>query len=305
MNKDKLKTAYGYIPIKELLIESMPNKPSVNLPTYIDYLYNSNYDKKSAPIKIMLKNNKIGILGRNKNIKTKNIKWIRAGNSLHKIRIPLSLDPKLAYLTGYLYGDGGFKDIKNSYKKHNRFEHKIIVGDEFKVQVERVKHLFEQLFDLQTTIRDERIEKGENMYYINPTSKIVYRFFVKIFGFPEGPKRNIRFPKIIEKAPQEIRRWFIRGFIDADGDVRATEHYKNRLSSPRIKVRLAERYFINQLKESLNKDFKLNFTGPYSNSKRDWYIQCAKSSMINADKQTLFTHPIKRWRLEKFLKRSN
>ncbi|MBU0929843.1 MAG: hypothetical protein KJ623_02120 [Nanoarchaeota archaeon] len=59
------------------------------------------------------------------------------------------------------------------------------------------------------------------------------------------------------------------------------------------------------IKRVLNKDFRLNFTDPYSDTKRNWYIQCSKNSMINANKQTLFTHPIKRWRLEKFLERSN
>jgi len=239
-------------------------------------------------------------------IKTTDIKWIRAGNSIHKIKLPNKLNPKLAYLTGYLYGDGGFKDIKRSYEKNKRFEHKIIVGDEFKIQIEIIKDLFKELFNLNTKIRNERIKKGEKMYYINPTCKIVYRFFVKIFEFPEGPKKEIQIPKIIKNDSSQLKKWFLRGFIDADGDTRATEYYLNKkMPSPRIKIRLADKEFVKQLKENINNEFNLNLTGPYSDTGKDWYIQCGKQGMINANKKVLFIHPIKRWRLKKFLELVN
>ena len=301
-----LKTNYGIIPIKELLIEKIPDTPKTKLPEDITLLYDQFFDKLSAPIWVKLKNKKTIQLNENTKTKIKETKWLRAGASIHKIKLPTHLDPKLAYLIGYLYGDGGFKDIRNSYKKHGRFEHKIIVGDEFEIQIERIKWLFKKLFNLETKIRKERIEKGERMYYINPTCKIIYRFFVKLFEFKEGPKKNIKIPLLIKKAPSEIKKWFLRGFVDADGDVRATEYYLNRdLPSPRIKVRLADEQFVKQLKKALNKHFSLNLTGPYSDTGYDWYIQCSKKGMINANKQTLFTHPIKRWRLENFLAREH
>ena len=154
-------------------------------------------------------------------------------------------------------------------------------------------------------IRDERVLKGENMYYLNPTSKIVYRFLVKFFEFKQGPKGNIYIPKIILNSSEEIQKWFFRGFVDADGGTRATEFYTNRkLPSPRIKIRLADKDFVYCLKKELNKLFSLNLTGPYSDGERDWYIQCAKKGMISANENLFFTHPIKRWRLFNYLKRN-
>ncbi|MBT3984867.1 hypothetical protein HOD38_02990 [archaeon] len=297
-----LKTRYGNIPKNQLIVEEIPDKPQISLPSEVILLYDPNIDEKSAPIILKIKNGKLRRLSSKITTSIDQIEWIRAGSSIHKIKIPTSLDPRLAYLVGYLYGDGGFKDIKNSYKKHKRFEHKIIVGDEFKIQIERIKKLFFSLFNLQTKIRDERIKKGELMYYLNPTCKIVYRFLVKNFEFKEGPKGNITMPKIIKNSSSEIKQWFLRGFVDADGDTRATEYYSSRkLPSPRIKVRLADKNFINELKINLNQEFNLNLTGPYSDNERNWYIQCGKGGMINAHKKMLFTHPIKKWRLKEFL----
>lgn len=299
-----IQTAYGIIDDKELIKERIPYKPFIDLPNEAKRLYDPFFDEQSSPISIMLDNKKMIKLKSNTKIKIKDILWIRAGNSIHKIKIPTRLDPRLAYLTGYLYGDGGFKDIRRSYNKNNRFEHRIIVGDEFKIQIERIRDLFEGLFNLQTKISDERIKKGENMYYINPTCKIVYRFFVKFFEFPEGPKKRINIPKRIKDSPHEIKKWFLRGFIDADGDTRATEYYKDRkLPSARIKIRLADKGMVEDLKEELNKEFDLRLTGPYTDRKNDWYIQCSKQGMINAYNHMLFTHPIKRWRLNKFVER--
>lgn len=303
MAENFLITRYGKIPKEELIVEKIPHQPNLKLSNEVNYLYDDSIDKISAPIWIKLHNGIIERLKKESKIKVTDIKWIRTGSSPHKIKLPLHLDPRLSYLVGYLYGDGGFKDIRKTHKKHKRFEHKIIVGDEFEIQIERIQILFKELFNLNTKMRDERIKKGENMYYINPTCKIVYRFFVKAFGFKEGPKGKIVMPKIIKNSNSELKIWFLRGFMDAEGDFRATEYYLNRkLPSPRVKVRLADENFVKQLKKHLNREFNLNLTGPYSDGEKDWYVQCGKRGSLEAERQILFTHPIKRWRIEKYIR---
>lgn len=303
-----IKTAYGKIPVKEVEIEKIAEYPRISLPNYLSTFRNNAIDKKSQPILVKLKNksceSELQELQKTKNSEyiLLTAEYFRVRCSPHRITLPRYLNPKLAYLIGYLYGDGGLKDIRRSYKTTGVFEHKLIVGDEFQLQIERIKSLFKELFNLHTTLRTERIDKGENMYYLNPTCKLIYRFLVKVFDFPEGPKRNLAVPKLIRKAPKRIRQWFLRGFIDADGDTRATEYYlTSALPSPRIKIKLADKRLVLYLKNMLNEDFNLGFTGPYSDTKKDYYIQTAKAGTIRANKRNLFKHPIKKWRLEKFV----
>lgn len=297
-----LKTAYGMIPTNELKVQEIPDEPSVFMDIYANKLYDNEFDHCGANIWIYLNDGTKEKLTKNSEMAITDIGYVRIGSSPHNVSLPFELTPKLAYFVGYIYGDGGFKDIRRSKQVSNRFDHKVIVADEFKIQVNIIADLFFELFNIKTPVRDERIKKGENVYYVNPTCKMFYRFFVKIFDFPEGPKKNLSIPKIIKDAPQEIRKWFIRGFFDADGDVKSTEAYINRkLPKPRVKVRLADLNFVKQLKECLIKDFGLPMTGPYTDSGSDWYIQGAKNAMIKAGKQMLFTHPIKAWRINKFL----
>jgi len=214
------------------------------------------------------------------------------------------MTPKLAYFIGYFIADGGLKDIYRSYKISNQFEYKMIVGDEFLIQAEIIKNLFKSLFRLEPPIRTEGIKKGENYFYINPTNKIIYRFLTQVFDMPCGTKTDkIKIPKLILSSNKEIQKWFIRGVFDADGDTRATEFIKDKLSTSRIKLRMRSRVFIKQIKKLLTNIFKISVNGPYHN-KRDkcWYIQVERKDCIKSlQKENIFIHPIKRWRLERYV----
>tara|TARA_Y100000310_G_scaffold345776_1_gene469698 strand:+ start:3186 stop:4121 length:936 start_codon:yes stop_codon:yes gene_type:complete len=297
-------TRYGSIPYNELKICKIPNEPFTQLPDYMSKYYIPEIDKNSSEIHLQLNNHDLVLLDDRTNISLFDVNKIIVKGSQHKIKLPKNLDPKLAYLVGYLQGDGGFKDIRRAYLKTGRYEHKIIVADEFLIQIERIKNLFYDLFGLETTIRTERKKKGENMYYINPTCKAVYRFFVVFFRFNMGPKKNLKIPDLILDSNEELFKWYLRGFMDADGDVRAIERVNDdysKLPSPRIKIRLAEKSILVELKNSINKYFDISMTGPYTDGARDWYAQCALKGMLRSNEQMLFTHPIKRWRLEKYI----
>ncbi len=298
-----LMTRYGSIPNKELIDILVPQQPSVRLRDYISSLYDPLFDDCTIPLSAKMKNGKTILIKSKSKLTLNKIQWVRAGSSPHYVTLPTRLDPRLAYLVGYLYGDGGLKDIRKTYNKVGKFEHKIIVGDEFEVQIMRIKRLFKELFNLDLPIRN-RLNSGERLYYLNPTCKAIYRFLVKLFEFPEGPKKNLKIPHLIQIAKPKLKQWFLRGFVDADGDVRATEFYLHRaLPTPRIKVKLADKRLICELKKCLNTEFHLRLTGPYSDTGHDWYIQGGKTSLISAYKQSLFTHPIKMWRLRKYLGR--
>jgi len=214
----------------------------------------------------------------------------------------IQLSPKLAYFVGYFCVDGGLKDIKRSKEVTGRYEYKLIVGDEFLMQVELIQRLYKELFNKKVLIRTERIEKGEKFYYINPTSKYVYKFLVKVFDLPPKSKCDIvEVPKIILKANKDIRKWFVRGVFDGDGGTKTMENPKIRLGGNFVYLNMKSKRFVNQIKKILKVDFNVNFFKISSNGKDGcWKIGTGSRYIVKIlNKQKLFIAPIKRWRLEK------
>ena len=217
----------------------------------------------------------------------------------YKERLPLNINPKLAYFAGYFFGDGGLKDINKTYLKTKRFEYKIKIADEFFLQISFIQKLFVELFSKCPPIRSA---KQERMFYIDPTCKSVYLFLTRIFELPAGPKaNNIRVPVIIKNSGQEIKKWFVRGVFDADGDTRAVE--RGFKSQPRVKLRMKSKIFIYEMKDMLSENFGVSVNGPYPDKlTNSVYIQVERhADIISLAAQKLFFHPIKRWRLEKLV----
>ncbi len=296
----EIKTKYGKIILKKPIISKIPNYPKKPLNIKIKDLLDSKVDQKSSFIHMAINGQEISLEKAEENISLSKINFFYSKSSPHKVKLPNVITPKLAYLIGYIYGDGGLKDIWRSYHKSGKFDHKVIIGDEFKIQIIQISKLIEEIFNVKTKIRTERKEKGQNMYYINPTCKVLYRYLTKIFELPSGSKSDkIRIPNIINKSNKQIKLWFLKGFIDADGDTRAMEMERTKSPSPRIKIRLCAKDMIKDLQKMLNEEFFLNFTGPYSDNPRNHYIQTAKEGSRKAQKLELFNHPVKKWRLNK------
>jgi hypothetical protein len=213
---------------------------------------------------------------------------------------PTSLTPKLAYFVGYFFGDGGLKDVERSFRVSGRREHKMIIADEYEIQIQLMQSLYFDLFGRLPPIRYERLNKGERMVYLNPTDKQTYCFLTSIFELPSGPKTtSLHIPQVIQVAPIELRQWFLRGLFDAEGDTRATE--KGLISSPRVKIRMKCIPFISQVKDLFETSFQIPMNGPYlDTANASAYVQVDRfSHIIRLSENTLFLHPIKRWRLEK------
>ena len=214
--------------------------------------------------------------------------------------LPNKLTPSLAYFIGYFYGDGGLKDIQKTFVKTGCFEYKLIIADEFEMQIKIIQNLFQDLFGFKPPIRYERIEKGEHTYYLNPTNKAVYLFLTSVFELPPGPKSNaLKVPKQILSSSNTLKRWFVRGVFDADGDTRAVEH--GFTSQSRVKLRMKPLGFIKGIKRLLEEVFYVSVNGPYfDKGKHSSYIQVERFEDIKLlNSRQLFLHPIKRWRLNK------
>ncbi|MBI2598536.1 MAG: hypothetical protein HYW50_05065 [Candidatus Diapherotrites archaeon] len=279
MANPHIKTRYGYIQRKELKLSEIPTSPVVRLNYSVEDLNN---DKK----KIKFVN------------ETADFYFLNVSGNVTSI--PKHLSPKLAYFIGYFLGDGGLKNIWKTFKKFNRFEYKMKIADEFLIQIEFVRKLFFELFGIYVKIRLERIDKGENTYYIEPSNKIIYQFLTKVFEVPIGKKyEKLIIPKTIEAAPTHIKQWFLRGLFDADGDTRAVE--AGFKSQARIKIRMKKSSLMGNLKKLVQRTFLVSVNGPYLDAGNfSSYLQIERQEdIVKLAKQNFFLHPIKRWRLEK------
>ncbi len=221
-------------------------------------------------------------------------------NKLSPGRLPSNLTPALAYFIGFFCGDGGLKDIQKTFLKTKRFEYKLIIADEFEIQIKIIQKVFSGLFGFKPPIRYERILKGEHTYYLNPTNKSVYLFLTKVFGFPKGHKYDgLKVPRLIINSNSSIKKWFIRGVFDSDGDTRAVE--KGFTAQSRVKLRMKTHSFITGIKALLEDTYNVSVNGPYyDKGGQSSYIQVERfNDLKSINKQKIFMHPVKRWRLQK------
>lgn len=140
------------------------------------------------------------------------IKFVTAPKSFHKVRIP-KLNGNIAYLVGYISGDGHLKDPQANDKKWE------IIVESWTDTSELLmlnKILFKN-FNIKGSIIRNRGRKGSRLF-IN--SKILHRLLTQIFNIPVGKKSDIMsVPLLIRKGDEPIKKGYIQGWFDAEGFV--------------------------------------------------------------------------------------
>lgn len=267
----------------------IPKEPKFNLVYQIKTLSNEKVDSDSTYL-IAFSRWKTTEIRNSSSELNYEFKSIKTKKTTTKINLIKELNPRVVYLIGYIYGDGGLKDIYRSKIKTNRYEHRIIIADEYQTHLEKVIiPLIKIVFGIRTKLSKA---KNKNYYYISFTSKAIYRQLTNLFELNEGPKNKLKVPKIIENE-QELRKWFVRGLFDSDGTTK-----KDPKSKPRIRIKMKEKHIIDQTKLILQNDFGISFTGPYTDTGDEWYIQCSKKAAILCYKENLFIHSVKKDRLK-------
>ncbi len=143
------------------------------------------------------------------NLITNKIKFLSVQSSPHKVKIP-KITSEIAYLAGYISGDG---HLKNPLKS-NKWEITIESWKE-KKHLKRCKEIVNRHFAISPVISKNKTRKGWRLF-IN--SKIVFLYFSEIFRIPHGKKSStIRVPEVIKRSSQKIKRAYISGWIDAEG----------------------------------------------------------------------------------------
>ncbi len=177
------------------------------------------------------------------------------------VKLPENLSPALAYLIGILRDGTMTKSLRS---------HKVAIYQKNKEFLENVINpLSVILFN-----KSAKILPSAEDYMWRLDSKPLYTFISKIFDYPkEGRQIFWRVPEIIRNAPKEIQRFYIAGFVDAEGSINIERNkpviyiyqsWNNNLQCPTLE----------DLKQML-KNFGIHVIGPdcYRKSKNAFRLR--------------------------------
>ena len=127
------------------------------------------------------------------------------------VRLPETLNEDLAYLIGYMHGDG----YVQWGKKVNWSEPKgikLATADAHPAIRERLISIVEQQFGLQSYVRQGDGALKEVSFY----SRLMIEWLIQN-GLLKAKAEDIRVPEVIFRSPSSVSNAFIAGYFDADG----------------------------------------------------------------------------------------
>ena len=144
--------------------------------------------------------------------------------SNHKIKIPLSTNPELLELYGFIAGDG-----------HLDTNGIIITNLDNSIR-DRIKYLVKKVFNVPT-------KESKTKIMINKS--VIRSFFVNIFDCPTEKKSyNIKLPDFVFKSKNSEIAGFIRGLFDCDGYVSNSKREMNILLASKALIKQLEVLFL-------------------------------------------------------------
>ncbi len=148
------------------------------------------------------------------------------------IIIPTIINEELAFLMGIHLGDGNlFYDPKKQQYNINYTGH---LTDEANWYSNFITPLFFKMFHIQSYIyRDKR--ENKNSIRILMKSKAIFTFFHSCLGLPSGKKDTCGVPNLIKNGSEDIKKAFLRGYVDTDFSLTFTRRKKEGLNKyPKI-----------------------------------------------------------------------
>ena len=136
------------------------------------------------------------------------------GKSSKLVKLPEEKSPELAFVIGAIIGDGSlpFTD------RGTRREYPVVFTNSVRDTIKLYNICFRKLFGIAP--RTYALKK-KSIYYVSELkSKIIYRFFTKIIGFPEGKKSKIiSFPPVVKTFNFSEKYALLKGLLLTDGGI--------------------------------------------------------------------------------------
>ena len=169
------------------------------------------------------------------------LKYISVSASPHKVKIP-TLNENLAYVVGYISGDGHLKDPA---KHKQKWEIIIESWKDDPKELRNMKKIIADEFGIYTSLCKNKKRKGYRLF-IN--CKVIHKIFTDVFKIPTGRKsESVRVPSIIKNAPKNIKNIYIKGWFDAEASV-TFSHQRPQVEFY-IKNKSVTNWIYNQLKQ--------------------------------------------------------
>lgn len=140
---------------------------------------------------------------------------------MNKVTIPQKISEDIAYLTGFLFGDG------HLCLRKNKHEYSIYctgnLKDERVFYENYIRELFIKIFEIKPKVKISRYDNSINLIVY---SKDLLFYLNKKCGIPIGAKSHkVIIPRKFEKT-NKLKRAFIRGFADADFSLCLKKRYR-------------------------------------------------------------------------------
>lgn len=203
--------------------------------------------------------------------------------SKHKFSNPRFNEMK-AYLAGIISGDGNLQ------------EYFIQITDQYEENLKLTKDLFYREFGVPVSLR----KITENKYVIEICSKLIVDYFADILKIQKHTKQNQKVPEIIQHGNEKIKIAYIRGWMDAEGNIE--DWHRDKIHQyVRINFKIKDKNIVNWISEELMKN---SITHNVRKDKEGMYrIQIAsKKSVLRYYNKIGFTFPKKKSRLYLLLK---
>jgi len=248
------------------------------------YTFNWWY-RQGFPLNIFDKLNKIYFELTRKELPINEILYSCKGTRHKSLRLPEKLNEDLAYLMGYILGDGHL----SNYKKSLRLE----LYDVCKEHIINMKSLFKRYFNINRVY----IFKDRGNFVLRINSKVLLTFLNKIFEIPIGKKEKIKIPLIIKE--KDLIKEFIAGFFDAEGCIYHNKKYGYSLTISQYRKEILEEIkdylksidIYSKIRENRASSFELKIP--------------RKENTLNFSKKIKLKNPNKILTLNKFLKGEN
>ncbi len=178
-------------------------------------------------------------------------KWVGGKNAkARKIPRHWRLDENLAWLLGYYCAEGSVSDV------HTKTGRKVLLsfGSQDLKLIRKTKAILEEKTQTKTRIikdYDKRI--GKTMFYYRAQSIPIVPLFSNGFGAGKGSEHK-KLPWFIYTAEESLRRAFLKGYLDGDGNTAKDERYAThfiRFSTKSKELAIGLAFLLKSLKHGI------------------------------------------------------
>lgn len=202
-----------------------------------------------------------------KKLKKINVKYFSMSGG-NKLTFPKETNLYFCYILGLILGDGCLVHQK---KDKNRNTYLVKITFREKKEAEIIKSLFKKLFEIESSIY-----LGRGCYDLCIYSKPLVLILNKKYQIPMGKKYGlICVPKLILNGNYNMKRAFLKGVFDSDGNV----YYHN--DTKVVQLRQKSGKFLSQLK-NLFLEINIDFNNPYYDcANNSWVLWSSKKELVD------------------------